>query len=106
MLINMYLLLWCEYILYSFNKIMPLTYSYDTRVDLATRLSGGQTPTQIAETLNISLKTVYRLKKSFIRDCDTYVAPPMTRTVRQKIDREKLLQLSQIMKTTPNITLK
>ena len=85
---------------------MPLYYSHQVREDVATRLSGGQTPKQIAETLNLSLKTVYRLKKSFIRDDDTYVAPPMVRTVRQKINREKLLQLSEIMKSTPNITLK
>ena len=85
---------------------MPLYYSQAVREDVATRLSGGQTPKHIAETLNLSLKTVYRLKKSFIHDDDTYVSPPMARTVRQKINREKLLQLSEIMKSTPNITLK
>ena len=85
---------------------MPLYYSQAVREDVATRLSGGQTPKHIAETLNLSLKTVYRLKKSFIHDDDTYVAPPMARTVRQKINREKLLQLSEIMKSTPNVTLK
>jgi transposase len=85
---------------------MPLKYSQEVREDIATRLSGGMQPKQIAETLKISLKTVYRLKRSFIRDGDTYVAPPMTRTVREKINREKLLKLSQMMKTTPNITLK
>jgi len=60
----------------------------------------------MAEILNLSLKTVYRLKKLFIHDDDEYIDLPMPRTVREKINREKLLQLSQIMKSTPNITLK
>jgi transposase len=67
---------------------MPLKYSQEVREDIATRISGGMQPKQIAETLNISLKTIYRLKKSFIHDGDLYVAPPMTRTVREKSSKQ------------------
>ena len=79
---------------------MPIKYSQAVREDVATRLSGGQTPKQISETLNLSFKTVYRLKKSFI------LAPPMAKTVREKINREKLIQLSEIMQRNANTTLK
>ena len=86
---------------------MPLCYSQSVREDVATRLSANQPPKLISGALNVSLKTVYRLKKTFIRDGDSYVAPPMLKTVREKINREKLLQLSEIMKRDGgNITLK
>ena len=85
---------------------MPIKYSQAVREDVATRLSGGQTPKQISETLNLSLKTVYRLKKSFILDGSAYIAPPMGKTVREKINREKLIQLSEIMHRNANTTLK
>ena len=62
---------------------MPIKYSQAVREDVATRLSGGQTPKQISETLNLSLKTVYRLKKL---DGSAYIAPPMGKTVREKIN--------------------
>ena len=85
---------------------MPIKYSQAVREDVATRLSGGQTPKQISETLNLSLKTVYRLKKSFILDGSAYISPPMGKTVREKINREKLIQLSEIMQRNANTTLK
>ena len=69
---------------------MPIKFSQTVREDVATRLSGGQTPKQISETLNLSLKTVYRLKKSFILDGSSFIAPPLAKTVREKINREKL----------------
>ena len=56
---------------------MPIKFSQTVREDVATRLSGGQTPRHISETLSLSLKTVYRLKKSFILDGNAYIAPPM-----------------------------
>jgi transposase len=85
---------------------MPIKYSQAVREDVATRLSGGQTPKQISETLNLSFKTVYRLKKSFILDGSAYIAPPMGKTVREKINREKLIQLSEMMQRNANTTLK
>ena len=85
---------------------MPIKFSQTVREDVATRLSGGQTPKHISETLSLSLKTVYRLKKSFILDGSAYIAPPMGKTVREKINREKLIQLSEIMQRNANTTLK
>jgi transposase len=85
---------------------MPLKYSDEIHQDIATRLSGGQTPKSISETLTISLKTIYRLKKSFIRDGSTYIAPPLNKTQRESINREALLKLSKLMKKTPTTTLK
>ena len=67
---------------------MPLCYSHTVREDVATRLSANQPPKDIDEALGLSLKTIYRLKKTFIHNGDSFVAPPMTRTVREKINRE------------------
>ena len=85
---------------------MPLKHSQDVRNDIATRLTAGQKPKDIAEALDISSKTIYRYKKSFLRDGDTYVAPEIKSTPRECISREQLLALSDIMHNNPKITLK
>ena len=80
---------------------MPFIYSDDVRTDIATRLTGGQSLPAIATALDISLKTVYRLKKTFLKD-----AVPKNKTPKQTISREQLLAVADIMSTTPKTTLK
>ena len=83
-----------------------MVYSDEIRADIATRLSGGQSPNSISETLGIALKTVYRLRKAFVRDGDAYIATPLRKPARTRIDREKLSQLIAIMTAAPKTTLK
>ena len=87
---------------------MPFKHSQHVRNDIATRLTTGQKPKDIAEALNISSKTIYRYKKTFLRDAkdNSYIAPEIKATPRESISREQLLALSDIMTQNSKITLK
>ena len=85
---------------------MPFSISDEVRIDVATRLSGGQLPKAISESLNIALKTVYRLKKSFVRDGENFIAAPTGKIARESINREQLLALAEIMNKNSKTTMK
>ena len=84
---------------------MPLTYSYDTRVDLANRINSGQSIKDAATALSMSLKTAYRLRKVMDLVDDSYVPRQLDRTIKQRIDREALVALSTIRLENPKLTL-
>ena len=88
-----------------FQKKMPIVYGDQIRQDVATRLSAGQSTKSIADTLNLSLKTVYRMKNSFIKDGASYVAQPREKTPKKKVKREQLVRLSEMMTNSPKTTL-
>ena len=83
-----------------------MPHSQEVRQNIATRLSAGQPPRLVAESLKLGLKTIYRLNKSFIKNADTYVVPPAQKMHKEKIDSQKLIELSEIMASDGNITLK
>jgi transposase len=85
---------------------MPYKYDDELREDIANRLNGGQGPKGIAESLNLSLRTVYRIKKSFVSDEGMFIAVPVKTKPRDKIDRDKLIQLVEMMENNPKTTLK
>ena len=85
---------------------MPFSISDEVRTDVDTRLSGGQSPKAISDALNIALKTVYRLKKSFVRDGENFIAAPTGKIARESINREQLLALAEIMNKNSKTTMK
>ena len=68
------------------NHMPPI--SFDIRQDVATRLTAGQTPKAIAETLQISLKSVYRLKRAFRQADGSYVAVAASIATKQAFTRD------------------
>ena len=81
--------------------------SLDRRTDIATRLSGGQTPKAIAATLGVSvgLKTVYRLKKLFRQADGKYEAVAASIATKEAFSREQLVEISQWLLDVPKLTL-
>ena len=55
---------------------MPNRLSLEQRSELANRLNGGQPPAGIATDMNISVKTVYRLKHQFEHEEGNFEAVP------------------------------
>jgi transposase len=83
---------------------------YDTSVyeDVATRLNAGQTVKSISQSIGLSLKTLYRIKKKLVKnDHDQFMAVPVKGGVpRQSINREKMMELISIMQANPKLTIK
>ena len=83
---------------------------YDTAVyeDVATRLNAGQTIKSISQSIGLSLKTLYRIKKKLVKNdtCnDEYMAVPVKGGVpKQSINREKMIELISIMQANPKLT--
>ena len=77
----------------------------EQRENLANRYNGGQQPKDIAAEMNISARTVYPLIKQFAADDGflTAVAPRIKMST--SIDRDMLLDLSEMMQESPKITL-
>jgi transposase len=87
------------------NKQQMPAISFDVRQDVATRLTAGQTPKSISETLTISLKTVYRLKRAFRQPDGTYLAAAASVSTKQAFDRDQLVQISEWLLDEPKLTL-
>jgi transposase len=77
----------------------------DQRTELQNRLLGGQKPKGIAKDMGVSERTIWRLKKAFGQDDGTYHAVAAQKATRQKTDRQMMLDLSEIVKDAPKITL-
>ena len=77
-------------------------YDNEVRADVAARLTGGQKPASISETLGIPLRTIYRMRRSFSREGplqNRFIAVPLlARVVRSGISREQLLLLPERVK--------
>ena len=84
---------------------MPVIISFPIREQIANRLNGGQGVKGVAAEMNISLITMYRLAAQFRREDGMYDAVPAQVSHKEKISREQLLAMTQIVEGTPKITL-
>jgi len=81
----------------------------ERRQELINRISGGQRisgPTGIAAEMDVSIKTVYRLKKRFEQDDGSYIVEPAVVARKRGLTREALVNLSQWLQDAPKLTLK
>jgi transposase len=85
-------------------QIMP-TISLIRRQEFANRVNGGQSVKKIALAMGVSLSTAHRLKAQFSDAQGVLTAVPGKPAFKEKISREQLLALSEMMKAAPKITL-
>ena len=78
---------------------MPL--SSEQREELQNRFTANQPVKGITETMG-----VYRLKRQWVQPDGTYVATDLQRVPKQSIDRQQLLDLSEIVRKSPKISLR
>jgi transposase len=86
------------------DKSMP-PVSFQRRHVIAVRLSGGQTPKAIANTLGLSVKTIYRLRRQFRQPDGTFLAVAASVATKQAFTREQLVEMSQWLEEEPKLTL-
>ena len=85
---------------------MPFVHSNAVRTEIAARLNRGEAPNSIAQSLKVSLRTVYRLKKQFALGQNRYAAVPAPVAHVSTISMNQLLELSEVMRKAPKITIK
>jgi len=79
--------------------------SFIRRQDIAVRLNGGQTPSSIATTLGLGVKTVYRLRRQFRQANGSFQAVAASVATKQAFSREQLVEISQWLLQAPKLTL-
>ena len=79
--------------------------SFIRRQDIAVRLNGGQTPSSIANTLGLGVKTVYRLRRQFRQANGSFQAVAASVATKQAFSREQLVEISQWLLQAPKLTL-
>jgi transposase len=85
------------------THMRPLTLVQ--RTDIATRLNAGQTPKSIADTLNVGVKNIYRLKKQFLGPNGKYLAVAASQATKERFTRDQLKELAQWLEEAPKTTL-
>ena len=76
------------------------------RTELQNRFMTNQSAKSIAKTMAIHPRTVYRLKRKWVQPDGSYIATALKRLPRQTIDRQQLLDLSEIVRENPKISLR
>ena len=83
---------------------MPL--SLEQREELQNRFTANQPVKGITETMGIHPRTVYRLRREFKQADGSYVAADLQRVPKQSINRQQLLDLSDLVRNNPKISLR
>jgi transposase len=78
------------------------------RQEIVNRVSGGQRisgPAGIAKQMGVSIKTIYKLLRSFKQQDGSYIVTPARIARKQSLTREHLVFLSETLQASPKMTL-